>query len=845
MTTRSGLSNNDTAGWAEMLTSWRYRWVPTKLVGEVLTTKWVDNLIPMTGFIIVVSIFGSLIPEFFSNSYMTSSTRQLGEFALVATAMLIVVLAGGIDLSVGSNFALANISALALFNWFGWPIWSVFASVMLISASVGLINGVLVGYLGLRAFITTLVTMILVRAIVEKITLTFGVDISSAYVDSETWDFIADGDILGIPFSFVVFVCVGIFVHIFLTRTGLGWRVTAVGGSRRAAYNAGIPVRRLVTFTYVCSGALVGLAGTLYAARLGNGGNNVGLGYETLVLTAVLLGGVSLGGGRGSVAKALVGSMIVLIVSNSLVRLGAPPGLPGIILGCMLLTAVAIDIKFLKNRYKILADVYVSPGYNRLLPLVSCAEDAGTPYALNNRLKDVEIIGLGAIEAPEDVILDRHDNLYCGTRHGDIVRFSGPDHTTHEVFAHIGGQPLGLAFDKNDNLLVCVGGMGLYMVTPDRVVKAVTDETNRSRFSITDDARLRLADDLDIAPDGRVFFSEATTRYEMHEWPVEGHESRPNGRIICYDPKTSVTRTILPKLMFPNGICMAHDAESFLFAETYACRISRYWYAGAKAGQVERIIDNLPGFPDNINRASDGNFWLALVGMRTPAHDLGLRMPGFRKRMSREIAGDEWIAPNINTGCVLKLDLQGDIIEALWDRDGINHPMVTSMRDTKAICIWAVFRTTYRQVQNPGCGPGLDRGRQLLGKQNMKGILNILPLFRDTGSAGVTVPPMDGALKPNTALQDANLVCTATRPDNLVFDGEDIFFSSGRALMRLGGTRAAKPSQMDAFSSEISALASDGKGLIAVAFDSGELGFTGNPKAGEIPTPTRGCLSRP
>ena len=110
-----------------------------------------------------------------------------------------------------------------------------------------------------------------------------------------------------------------------------------------------------------------------------------------------------------------------------------------------------------------------------------------------------------------------------------------------EVFAHIGGQPLGMAFDRDDNLYVCVGGMGLYRIAPDGLVKLATDETNRSMTSINDDSRLRLADDLDIAPDGRVFFSEATIRYEMHEWAVDSLEARGNGRIICYDPRSNTT----------------------------------------------------------------------------------------------------------------------------------------------------------------------------------------------------------------------------------------------------------------------------------------------------------------
>lgn len=141
-------------------------------------------------------------------------------------------------------------------------------------------------------------------------------------------------------------------------------------------------------------------------------------------------------------------------------------------------------------------------------------------------------IGLGQIDGPEDAILDQDDNIYVGNRTGDIVRFLAPDFSRQEVFAHVGGRPLGMAFAKDGSLLVCIGGMGLYSIDRDRSIRKLTDETNRSWFSVIDDSRLRLADDLDIAPDGRVFFSEATVRYEMHEWTVDCLESRGNGRII-------------------------------------------------------------------------------------------------------------------------------------------------------------------------------------------------------------------------------------------------------------------------------------------------------------------------
>jgi ribose transport system permease protein len=706
MTSAGKTTTSDEISLGEQFTAWWHRWAPTKILGEILTKRWIDNLVPMVGLVVVIAVFGSLISEFFTPSAIANSTRQLGEFSFVVLAMMIVMLAGGIDLSVGSNFALANIAALGAFNWLGWPLWVAIPAVVALSAGVGLVNGVLIGYLRLRAFITTLVTMIVVRAVVESVTLNFGPQISAGDVDSPAWTFLSEGQIAGIPFSFALLLLFAVAIHALLTRSRPGWRLTAVGGSRRAAHNAGLPVRRIVASTYVVSGALVGIGGVLYAARLGNGGNTVGVGLEALALTAALLGGNSLGGGRGSVVKSVVGAVIVLTISNGLVRLSVPQGLPAIVMGAMLLLSVAIDIKWLKNRHKLLADVYVSPGYNYLPPPPSCEPDSGTPYALNDRLRDVEVIGKGEIESPEDVILDRDDHLYCGTRHGDIVRFFGPDHKRSEVFAHIGGQPLGLAFDRAGNLLVCDGGMGLYMVTPEREVRVVTDETNRSRWSMTDDSRLRLADDLDIAPDGCIYFSEATTRYEMHEWAIDGHESRPNGRIIRYDPRSGSTRTVIPGLMFPNGICMTHDGQSFLYAETYACRVSRYWFDGPKAGAIEKVVVNLPGFPDNINRASDGNFWLALVGMRSPAHDLALRMPGFRKRMSRDIAADEWMAPNINTGCVVKFDLTGRIVESLWDLGGENHPMITSMREHRGyLYLGGISNNRIGKYRIPGADP--------------------------------------------------------------------------------------------------------------------------------------------
>lgn len=668
---------------ASQLIRLRYDLIPDHLLGEILAKKWVENVAPFLFMVLTIALFGSLIDGFFAPSSIVNMVRQLGEFGLIVLAMMLVIGAGGIDLSVGSNFALANFVALATMHILGWPVWAALMATLAACAFVGLLNGFLVGLLRLRAFLTTLVTLIIVRAVVDMLLLRHAVSISAGFPDSLVWDFIAMGSVFGIPFSAIVLLVAALVIHVLLTRTRPGWRIMAVGGSRRSAHNSGISVRWTVFGTYVGAGVLVGMAGFMYAARLSSAGADAGMGLELAALTAAVLGGNALGGGRASSAKAIMGAITVLVVTNSVIRMGMPSGVGSIALGAVLLLAATLDVRFLKNRYKLLASVYVSPVVNELPPAPPTQAGSGSAYEVNDRLHDVELIGLGEIEAPEDVILDRNDNLYCGSRQGDIVRFLAPDYKKREIFAHIGGQPLGLAFDRDDNLYVCVGGMGLYYITPEREVVKATDETNRTPFSINDDSRLRLADDLDIAPDGRVFFSEGTIRYEMHDWPVDSIEARGNGRILCYDPRDGSTKTVVRNIRFANGVCVSFDGKSVLYAETFGCTIKRYWIEGPKAGTVETVIGALPGHPDNINRASDGNYWLALVGMRTPAMDLAAEMPGFRRRMSRRVAQDEWIYPNINTGCVVKFDEEGNILEALWDQAGANHPMITSMREHK------------------------------------------------------------------------------------------------------------------------------------------------------------------
>ena len=653
------------------------------MLGELLEKRWMEPVIPFLLTIVVFVTFAIVIPDYASLPSLRQLALSFAEQAMVAAAMAVAVLSGGIDLSVGSIFAIANFLTLYLFLVKDVPLPLAAVGVVLFGAAVGAINGALIAYGKTRPFLTTLVTLIVLRAFYNKVTAASTDALASVSSDSAVWDFLGAGSVAGIPINMAALLVVAIGMHLFLTRIRPGVHIMAVGSSRKAARHAGVNVRRTLFSAYVISGALAALAGIFYAARLNSSGTDTGLNWEINALAGVVLGGISLAGGRGTIARAMMGAAILFMLVSGMVRMGVSGNVTTALIGTILLVAVGFNVKWVKNKAKVQQKVYVVPSWVDFDPPPSIARDSGTAFAQNDRLLAAEAIALNQIEGPEDMILDRRDNLYTVTRNGSIIRFAAPDYLVREEFARIGGRPLGLAFDRDENLIVCVAGMGLYGVKPDRTVFKVTDRTNRTRTRLKDDSRLYLADDLDIAPDGKIYFSEATTRYELTDWALDGFEGRGNGRLICHDPKTGVTQTILKNLTFPNGVCVSHDGKSVLWASTWLCRVYRYWIATEKAGTCEVLIDNLPGYCDNINRASDGKYWLALVGLRSPAYDLAMASPDFRIRMVKQIPPDEWLCPGINYGCIVKFDDKGVVSESLWDPGGQSHPTITSVREHK------------------------------------------------------------------------------------------------------------------------------------------------------------------
>ena len=656
----------------------RFMLSPRRILADVLSSGWVESTIPFLAFVCVVVGVMLTTQDYFVASNLRNLAQYSADGGLIVLAMLIVVAVGGIDLSVGSNFAMSAFVALFCFHILGLPVPVVLASSLACGALIGAANGVLAGLIGCGALLTTLGTMITVRGVYTLFSQAYLVEISSSARMDDVWDWIGFEKFLTMPIGFWVLLSVAILIFVMFRQSRFGWHVLAVGGNRKAARHGGIRVKWTIFLSYVLTGLVVGLAGFLFAARQNSVGSDTGVGMEFFVLTALVVG---LGGfvpGRGAVVPVLVGFATIYILNNAMINSGFRGDFVQLCMGSIIILILAIDVKFRKNRHRLLASTYLDPVK---VTLERTKGMAGLmPHEIAPKLAKAEILGAGKLDGPEDVILDKDGNLYCGNRDGRILRLSAPDYSEISVVAKIGGRPLGMAFDAEGRIVACVAGMGLLRVTLDGAVELLTDQTGRSLLSVQDDTAIRMADDLDIAPDGMIFFTDATKRYDIDNWGLDLLEGRPNGRLLSYDPKTRKTRTVCDNLVFPNGVCVTHDGKYLLVASTWNCSILIFDLADLSAGP-RIFLDGLPGYPDNINRTSDGGYWIALAGMRNPIMDQAMKYPGLRQRMTKRVPPTNWLFGNLNIGGVLKTDRNGKVIDALWDAPDGPLYMITSMRE--------------------------------------------------------------------------------------------------------------------------------------------------------------------
>jgi sugar lactone lactonase YvrE len=292
----------------------------------------------------------------------------------------------------------------------------------------------------------------------------------------------------------------------------------------------------------------------------------------------------------------------------------------------------------------------------------------------NTLLRDATPLAAGQIAGPEDVEPEADGSVLTGLVDGRIVRIK-PDGQI-ETIVRTGteaapGRPLGMARAPDGRLIVVDARLGLLAVTPDGQVSTLSTEAGGVRFGF--------ADDVDVASDGRVYFSDASDKFGDGEYLYDLLEARPHGRLLCHDLATGETRVLLDNLYFANGVAVSQNEDFVLVNETYRYRITRYWLKGDKAGTSDIFADNLPGFPDNITSNRRGTFWLALFTVRNPTIDRLHSYPFLKKALSR-LPKALWPAPE-PYGFVVALDEQGTILRSWQDPDGEKFREVTSAQE--------------------------------------------------------------------------------------------------------------------------------------------------------------------
>jgi sugar lactone lactonase YvrE len=291
------------------------------------------------------------------------------------------------------------------------------------------------------------------------------------------------------------------------------------------------------------------------------------------------------------------------------------------------------------------------------------------PLAPNDRLAKAEWIATGKVHGPEDVEVDAEGHVFTGTEDGRVVRID-PDGTVADV-VNTGGRPVGIDMDAAGNLIVADAIKGLLSVSNDGKITPLVPSDG--------DFPLGFADDVTVANDGMIYFSDASDKFKHDEYLLDMLEARPHGRLLRYDPATKKTDVLSDGLYFANGVALSKDEDFLLVNETYRYRVKRYWLKGDRAGQVEDVLENLPGFPDNITSAPDGGFWLALFTVRNDDAEWLAPRP-FAKSVLAKLPKFLWPKPEPYAFAV-KLDANGQIVDSLQDPKGERLFAITSVTE--------------------------------------------------------------------------------------------------------------------------------------------------------------------
>lgn len=297
-------------------------------------------------FLILFVLLTLITNTFFTSRNLINVLKQVSINGIISVGMMCVLLTGGIDLSVGSIVALSGIVATTFAHPGEYPVIVPIILGVLAGAACGVVNGTLVAFLNLPAFISTLGMLSVASGV--ALVLSKGRPISNL---SEQFRYIGGGTILGLPILIYILAAVFLIGYLILSWTKFGRYLYAIGGNEDAAKASGLSVARIKLFVYMISGICAGLAGTVLASRINAGQPNSGEGYELDAIAAVVIGGTSLNGGIGKVSGTILGVLIVGVINNGMDLLNISSYYQKIVKGSIIVLAVLLD-RITKNKNK-------------------------------------------------------------------------------------------------------------------------------------------------------------------------------------------------------------------------------------------------------------------------------------------------------------------------------------------------------------------------------------------------------------------------------------------------------------------------------------------------------------
>jgi len=306
------------------------------------------------------------------------------------------------------------------------------------------------------------------------------------------------------------------------------------------------------------------------------------------------------------------------------------------------------------------------------------------PYAPNTRLAGLLTIDIGSEIGPEHIALGPDGKLYAAMESGQLLRMD-PDGGRREIFANTGGRVLGFDFDADGRMIAADPMKGLLAVAADGRVSVLVD-----RVSAGDP--VHYANSVVVAADGTIYFTDASTRFAPVQWGgtyqasvLDILEQSASGRVLAHDPATGTTRVVARGFSFANGIALSADGRALFVTETGRYRIwkvdsrARDLDVQSRSPQARPLLDNLPGYPDNLMRGRNGRIWVGLFRPRNPAADSLAQQPFLRKvlvRLPRSL-----LPLGTPYGHVFAFDEEGRVTEDLQDPDGA-YPETTGATET-------------------------------------------------------------------------------------------------------------------------------------------------------------------